>query len=204
MIIANSRAEAEDAASLVNIDFTPLPTACDMERDLDQDAPVIHAEFDSNLAWEREVTAGETETVFNDPQMTVVETALHFGRHTGVTLEPRSCVAAFDPSEDTLTVHYSGQAPHMMQFIFAKHLGLSEENVNVVAGDVGGSFGIKVHTYGDEIAVAAVSKILRRPVKYIADRLESFQSDIHARDHRVNAKMAVDSSGKIQALDLMI
>ncbi len=201
MVVASSRAAAEDAVGLIDIEFTPLEVACDMERALEKDAPVIHSEFDSNLAWEREVTAGETDPAFDDPQMTVVETTLHFGRHTGVTLEPRCCIAEFDPSEDTLTVHYSGQAPHMMQFIFAKHLGLSEENVNVVAGDVGGSFGIKVHTYGDEIAVAAVAKILRRPVKYIADRVESFLSDIHARDHRVHAKMAVDGNGKIQALE---
>ena len=73
-------------------------------------------------------------------------------------LESRGTLCDYDPSEDQLTVYYSGQAPHMMQVIFSKHLGLPEENVRVISNDVGGSFGIKIHTYGDEIATAAAAK----------------------------------------------
>ena len=76
----------------------------------------------------------------------------------------------------------------MMQNLFAKHLGLEEQQVRVVTKDVGGSFGIKVHTYADEMATVALSKLLKRPVKFVADRLESFVTDIHARDHRVNGE----------------
>ena len=76
----------------------------------------------------------------------------------------------------------------MMQNLFAKHLGLEEQQVRVVTKDVGGSFGIKVHTYADEMATVALSKLLQRPVKFVADRLESFVTDIHARDHRVKAQ----------------
>jgi carbon-monoxide dehydrogenase large subunit len=90
----------------------------------------------------------------------------------------------------------------MMQAILAKHLNLNEENVRVVARDVGGSFGIKIHTYGDELATAVAAKLLRRPVKFIADRLESFTSDIHARDHRIKGSMAVDGEGRIVALQI--
>ena len=76
----------------------------------------------------------------------------------------------------------------MMQNLFAKHLGLEEHQVRVVTKDVGGSFGIKVHTYADEMATVALSKLLKRPVKFVADRIESFVTDIHARDHRVKAQ----------------
>ena len=76
----------------------------------------------------------------------------------------------------------------MMQNLFAKHLGLEEQQVRVITKDVGGSFGIKVHTYADEMATVALSKLLKRPVKFVADRLESFVTDIHARDHRVKAQ----------------
>src|SRR5204863_89789 len=82
-------------------------------------------------------------------------------------------------------------APHMMQNLFAKHLGLEEQQVRVLTKDVGGSFGIKVHTYADEMATVALSKLLKRPVKFVADRLESFITDIHARDHRVKSKVGV-------------
>ena len=200
MIVATSRALAEDAVALVTVEYEELPAACDMETALDPDAPVIHQEFGSNLAWERTVDVGDTKAAFSRTDVTLVEREFRFGRHTGVTLEARAAIADFDPSEDHLTFHYSGQAPHMMQFIFAKHLGLAEENVRIIAEDVGGSFGIKIHTYGDEIATAIASRLLKRPVKFVADRHESFLTDIHARDHVVHGKMAVTQDGQIAAL----
>src|SRR6266545_5311413 len=109
------------------------------------------------------------------------------GRHTGVTLEARAILADFDPSERRLTVYHSFQAPNMMQDILARHLNLPEPDVRVICKDVGGSFGIKVHVYPDEMATCALSVMLGRPVKFTADRLESFVSDIHAREHRVKA-----------------
>ncbi len=201
MVVAASRAEAEDAAELIMADYEELEPLTDPVAALTPEAPVIHSEFDSNLAWERVVDVGDIEAAFADDSNTIVEREFLFGRHTGVTLEPRATIVEFDPSEDRLTFHYSGQAPHMMQFILAKHLGLPEENVRVLAEDVGGSFGIKIHTYGDEIAAAAAAKLLKRPVKFVADRHESFISDIHARDHIVRARMAVTGDGKIAALD---
>lgn len=201
IVIAASRALAEDAAELVLVDFEELPAIVDTEMALDADTPVIHSEFDSNLAWERDVVAGDIDAAFADPDVQVVERKFVFGRHTGVTLETRGTVCNYDPAEDQLTVHYSGQAPHMMQFIFAKHLDLSEENVRVISNDVGGSFGIKIHTYGDEIATAVAAKLLKRPVKFIADRFESFVTDIHARDHIVEARMGVKKDGTIVGID---
>ena len=200
MVVATSRAIAEDAAALIEVEIDELPPVTDMERALDVDAPVIHEQYGSNLAWERTVEAGDPDAAFARADVTVVERQFRFGRHTGVTLETRAAVVEYDPSENMLTFWYSGQAPHMMQFILAKHLGLPEENVRVVSQDVGGSFGIKIHTYGDEIATAAAARILGRPVKFVADRLESFLTDIHARDHVVDGRIAVTADGKIAAL----
>ena len=200
MAVAQSRAEAEDAVALIDADLEPLEAACDAECALDAETPVIHAEFGSNLAWKRTVEQGNAQSAFADENLTTVERKFRFGRHTGVTLEPRGTVVDYDPAEGRLTFWYSGQAPHMMQFILANHLGLAEEDVRVIAKDVGGSFGIKIHTYGDEIATAAVAKMLGRPVKFVADRYESFLSDIHAREHVVTARIGVDHEGRIQAL----
>src|SRR5204863_8440093 len=88
-------------------------------------------------------------------------------------------VADWNTGEQRLTVYQGTQAPHIMQNLFAKHLGLEEHQVGVVTKDVGGSFGIKVHTYADEMATVALSKLLGRPIKFVADRLESFVTDIH-------------------------
>src|SRR5262245_43516540 len=90
----------------------------------------------------------------------------------------------------------------MMQDIFSRHLDIPEGNVRVIAKDVGGSYGIKVHVYADEMATAALAVMLRRPVKFIADRLESFVSDIHAREHRAKVRLACTKAGEILAFDL--
>ena len=90
----------------------------------------------------------------------------------------------------------------MMQDIISRHLDIPEGSVRVIARDVGGSYGIKVHVYPDEMATAALSVMLRRPVKFVADRLESFVTDIHAREHRARVRLAATRDGKILAFDL--
>ncbi|MEM8590128.1 MAG: molybdopterin cofactor-binding domain-containing protein, partial [Pseudomonadota bacterium] len=202
MVVATSRAVAEDACELIDVDYDELPAVADAETALDPDTPLVHPDFDSNLAWTRTVDAGDVDGAFADPDVTVVEETFHFGRHTGVTLEARATLADYDPASDQLTVYYSGQAPHMMQAVFARHVGVPEANIRVISQDVGGSFGIKIHTYGDDMATVLAAKTLRRPVKYVADRLESFVSDIHARDHRVRGRLAIGKDGKIAGLEI--
>ncbi|KZD00008.1 xanthine dehydrogenase family protein molybdopterin-binding subunit [Oceanibaculum pacificum] len=199
-VVAHSRAEAEDAAQLVEIDWEELFVVADMETALDPETPVIHPELGDNLAFRRELDVGDVEKGFAAADAIVEETYIT-GRHTGVCLEARSILADYQPADEQLVVYHSTQAPHMMQTIFAKHLDLPETNVRVICKDVGGAFGIKVHTYPDEMATVALAKMLRRPVKFIADRMESFVTDIHARDHRVKARMAVSKEGRILAIE---
>ena len=197
-VVAKSRAEAEDACALVEVEYEVLPAVTDPETALDAKTPVIHLELGDNLTFERALNAGDVDKGFAEADA-VVETTFVFGRHTGVTNEPRAIVADWNAGEQRLTVYQGTQAPHMTLNLFAKHLGLEEHQVRVVTKDVGGSFGIKVHIYADEMAAVALSKLLKRPVKFIADRLESFVTDIHARDHRVNAKIGVKRDGTITA-----
>lgn len=199
-VVAESRAQAEDGVERVHVEWQELTPVVDMERALDAETPIIHEDLGDNLAWQRRFEAGDVDAAF--AAGTVVDEIFSFGRHTGVTLEPRAILASFEAAEGRLTVHHSGQAPHMMQNVFATHLGLEEHNVRVICPDVGGSFGIKVHAYADEMATAALSVMLRRPVKFIADRLESFLSDIHARDHRVRGRMAIADDGRILGLEI--
>ena len=189
-VVARTRAEAEDACALVDVDYEPLAAVADAETALDPATPVIHPELGDNLTFERTLTAGDPDTAFAEADA-VAEATFVFGRHTGVTNEPRAIVADWNPGDERLTVYHGTQAPHMTQDIFAKHLALELHQVRVVTKDVGGSFGIKVHIYADEMATVALSKLLKRPVKFVADRLESFVTDIHARDHRVKARIAV-------------
>jgi aerobic carbon-monoxide dehydrogenase large subunit len=200
-VVARTRALAEDAIELVVVEYEELPAVTDAEMALDSKTPVIHPDLGDNLAFERVVDAGDVDKGFKEADL-VVESTFLFNRHTGVTVEPRAIVADWNAGDERLTVYQGTQAPHMMQHIFAKHLGLAEHQVRVVCKDVGGSFGIKIHVYGDDMAVAAISKLLKRPVKFVADRIESFITDIHARDHRVTAKIGVKKDGTITAWEL--
>src|SRR5882757_811069 len=200
-VVARTRAEAEDGCELVDVGYEELPAVTDAETALDPGTPVIHPELGDNLTFERVLVAGDPDQGFKDADA-VVETTFVFGRHTGVTNEPRAIVADWNPGEARLTVYQGTQAPHMMQNLFAKHLGLEEHQVRVLTKDVGGSFGIKVHVYADEMATVALSKLLRRPVKFVADRMESFVTDIHARDHRCKGKIGVKRDGTITAFEI--
>ena len=119
--------------------------------------PAIHAELGDNLAFERRLDAGAVDAAFAEADE-VVAARFRFGRHTGVTLEARAIVADWNKGEQRLTVYQGSQAPHMMQSVYAQHLGLEESQVRVVCKDVGGSFGIKIHVYPDDLATAALSR----------------------------------------------
>src|SRR5436190_22137978 len=200
-VVAKTRAQAEDACELVEVTYEELPAVTDPETALDAATPVIHPDLGDNLCFERAHVAGEPDKGFADADE-IIEATFRFGRHTGVCNEPRAVVADWNPGEARLTVYHGTQAPHMMQNLFAKHLGLEEHQVRVITKDVGGSFGIKVHTYADEMATVALSKMLKRPVKFVADRLESFVTDIHARDHRVRGRIGVKQDGTITAWEI--
>jgi len=195
-VVADSRALAEDGVGRLAVEWEPLPAVTDPETALDPSTPLIHPELGDNLAFALELKSGDPDAAFAGADHVYRET-FWMGRHTGVTLEPRTILADFEPSERRLTVYHSFQAPNMMQDILARHLNLPEHDIRVICKDVGGSFGIKVHIYPDEMATCALAVLLGRPVKFVADRLESFQSDIHARDHRVEAEIAVKRDGTI-------
>jgi carbon-monoxide dehydrogenase large subunit len=197
-VVAETREQAEDALQRIEVDYEMLPPVVDMETALDEATPVIHADLGDNLCFRRDLDTGGVDDAFARADV-VVETEFHFGRHTGVTLEPRSQLADWNAAEQRLTVYHSFQAPHMMQDLYARQFDLPESAVRVVCKDVGGSFGLKVHAYPDDFATVALSMLCRRPVKFVADRLESFTSDIHARHHRVKGRLAAKRDGEILA-----
>jgi carbon-monoxide dehydrogenase large subunit len=199
-IVAETRRQAEDALDHVMAEFEPLPAVIDMRESLKGDV-VIHPELGDNICFTRSMeTEGFAEAWAKAD--VVVEKTYDFGRHTGVTNEPRALMADYNPAEHSLTVYHANQAPHMMQDIISRHLNIPESNVRVICKDVGGSFGIKVHVYADEMATAALSVMLRRPVKFLADRIESFLTDIHAREHTATVRLACTKAGDIIGFDL--
>lgn len=200
-VVAETRAIAEDAIDLIQIEWKPLPAVIGIDSSRDTDGPHVHPEYGTNEAFVMELTAGDSHKAFEDADH-IVEDTLVLGRQTGLTLEPRSIIADYDPSLQKLTAYHSTQTPYQMQDIFTRHFNLSEENVRVISPDVGGSFGMKLHVYGEEMAAVAASIRIGRPVKFIADRMESFLSDIHLREHKVHARMAFSNDGEISAMQV--
>ncbi|OGA08833.1 MAG: carbon monoxide dehydrogenase, partial [Betaproteobacteria bacterium RIFCSPLOWO2_02_FULL_65_20] len=200
VVVAETRAQGEDALALIEADWEELPAVTDMQAALEGKV-LVHPELGDNICFARELVTEGFDEAWKKADV-VVEQSYDFGRHTGVTLESRSILADYNAAEHSLTVYHSTQAPHMMQDIFSRHLGIPESNVRVICKDVGGSFGIKVHVYPDEMATAALSVMLRRPVKFVADRLESFLTDIHAREHKATIRLACTKEGEILAFDL--
>jgi len=201
MIVAHSRAEAEDACEFVMLDIEDEEAVVDGDAALVEGAPLAAEGSASNLCFRTVLKTDNVEDAFAGAAH-IVEGNFTFGRHTAVTLEPRAIIADFDRSTGQLNVHQGTQTPYQFQDVYARHFGLPEGKVRVIAPDVGGSFGMKLHVYNEEMATVAASITLGRPVRFVADRLESFVSDIHARDHRVSARMALDADGNILAMDV--
>ncbi len=199
MVVAESRALAEDALALLTVEYEELEPLATAGSALADGAPVLHPSLGSNLLFEHRIESGEARP-------DTVSLSFRFPRHTGVPLEARSLIAEFDASLRQLSVHASTQVPHQLRAILSEQLGLPEQDVRVQVPDVGGGFGIKLHCYDDEVAVAAAAMLVGKPVKFVSDRLEAFGSDIHARGHAVEAGISVGADGRIHGFrvdDLM-
>src|SRR3989454_9114029 len=198
-IAAVSRAAADDAAALVDVQYEPLPAVLTPDAALAAGAPLIHPELGDNLLYETRLSAGDADRAFARAHRTWAR-MFTTGRHTGVPLEPRGLVADYEPATRSLTVWISTQVPHMMQAVLAELFDLPEHRLRVIAPDVGGSFGIKIHVYQDDMAACAMALRLGRPVKFVAGRRESFLSDIHAREQTIRVEVAADGDGMLTAM----
>ena len=201
LVVAHSRAVAEDALELIEVEWSELPAVTSLEAAASAAPVPAHVGLTDNICWSFEYRAGDPGKAFADATQ-IVSRRLNFARKTGVPLEPRGILASYDPSSNAMLVHVSHQMPHQFQLHVSELLNMSLHDVRVICTDVGGGFGIKMHIYPEEIAVCAASKLLGRPVKFVADRIESMLSDVHAREHIVEARMAIDERGMISAIEV--
>src|SRR3989454_6195449 len=198
-IAAVSRAAADDAAALVDVRYEPLPAVLTPDAALAAGAPLIHPELGDNLLYETRLSAGDADRAFARAHRTWART-FTTGRHTGVPLEPRGLVADYEPATRSLTVWISTQVPHMMQAVLAELFDLPEHRLRVIAPDVGGSFGIKIHVYQDDMAPCAMALRLGRPVQFVAGRREAFLSGIHPRAQPIRVEGAATADGTLLAM----
>ena len=198
-IIAQSRYHAEDALELVAIDYEPLAAVSDAELAARAGAPLLHEEAGTNVMVGREFKRGDIEAVLQSAPVRV-KGRFRMHRKTALSIEPRACLAEYDPGRDALTLHSATQVPGIVRDALATALDMPGHQVRVVAPDVGGGFGGKGSLYPEEIFVCAAARRLRRAVKWTSDRLEDLAASNQAFDEIVDAELALDPEGRILGL----
>ena len=195
VVVAESRAEAADAAEAVFADYDPLPAVVDAEAALQDDATVLFEDHGSNLCFETAI--GEANPL--DGADHVTEVSLVSQRLAGVPMEPNGCVAI--PDGDHLTVWIPSQNPVAVREAIVGQLGLDPENLRVVAPTVGGGFGPKAGPYTEHFITCALARELDRPVKWTEERSENMVALAHGRAMKLTAKLGLTSDGTIVGLD---
>jgi len=201
VVIADTKQQARDAAELIAIDYQDLPSVSSTPDALAAGAPLVHDEVAGNLCYDWHIgDKAVVDGVFAKAEH-VVKLDLVNNRLVPNAMEPRAAIGDFDTSSGDYTLYTTSQNPHVIRLLMGAFvLHIPENKLRVVAPDVGGGFGSKIYHYAEEAIVTWASAKVRRPVKWTADRSESFMSDAHGRDHVSTAEMAVDKDGKFLGL----
>jgi aerobic carbon-monoxide dehydrogenase large subunit len=199
VVVATSRAIAEDAVRLIEIDASPLPAVVDPVAGLTTGAPRARLDCPDNLVARHVLSYGDIETAFKEAAVTI---PLRFRLHKGLggSIETRGVLARFDAAENLLTVWDGTQMPHRAKSIISAALGISELELRVIAPDVGGGFGPKAVFYPEEVVIPLVARLLQRPVKWIEDRTENFSATAAERDQVWDIEVACDVDGRLRGI----
>ncbi|MBI2754917.1 MAG: xanthine dehydrogenase family protein molybdopterin-binding subunit [Betaproteobacteria bacterium] len=201
VVIAETQSQARDAAELVEVDYETLPAVVNASKARAKGAPVLHdiAPDNTCYVW----ALGDKAAVDAAFAKAAHVTRLEFVNNRLVpnAIEPRAANGSYSRADDSYTLYVANQNPHVERLLMTAFvMGLPEHKVRVVSGDVGGGFGSKIYLYAEDVVVTWASKQLNRPVKWTADRSESYVSDAHGRDHHTVAELALDRDGKFLAM----
>ena len=194
VVVADTRYLAEDAIEEVTVDYEMLPAVIDPELALQPGAASVHEEVGSNLVYEYHFATEGIEKIFQEADC-VIKERIRSHRITACPIEPRAYLAHYDPREESLTMWSATANPHSLRTRIADILSLPEGKVRVIAPDVGGSFGVKIQTYQEELLLPYVSVKLERPVKWCETRVEHLRNGRHGRDQIHYIEMALKKDG---------
>ena len=202
-VVAETEAQARDAAEAIELDIDELPAVIDMKAALQEGSPKVHDDLTSNLCYDwgfvEENKPAVEEAFANAAHVTTLD--LVNNRLIANPMEPRVAIGDFDPASGDSTLFTTSQNPHVIRLLMGAFvLGIPEHKLRVVAPDVGGGFGSKIFHYAEEAFCTFAAKALKRPVKWTAQRSESFISDAHGRDHVSTIQLALDADNNFTAL----
>jgi len=198
-MVAESAAEAWDAAELIEVEYEELAAVSEPEAALAAGAPAVYSEIEGNRSFRRVVKGGDSDAAFASAAHRVTLRVAQ-ERISAVAMEPRMVVASYDAVAEELTLWVSCQSPFRIRGEVARLLGLHESQVRVIAPDVGGGFGVKTGPYREEVLLAWLTVRLGRPVRWASTRREDFQTTNHARGSVCESELALDADGRILGL----
>jgi carbon-monoxide dehydrogenase large subunit len=202
VVIAESRYLAEDGCELVEVEYDELPPVTDAAFALDPGSPPLFANLGDNIARPHSRSEfGDVSAAFAQADR-VTDFHIDVHRHQNVPMEGRGCVASYDAGLGAMTVYAATQSVHVTKIAIAMRLGLEQDKVRVLAGDIGGSFGLKIGASREELAVAAASRTIGRPVKWVEDRSENLTASGQAREESFDVRAAVSIDGDLLGLDV--
>jgi aerobic carbon-monoxide dehydrogenase large subunit len=202
VIIAESRYVAEDGCELVEVEYDELPPVANASVALDPASPALFANLGDNIVRPHSRNEfGDVSATFADADR-VFEFHIEVHRHQNVPMEGRGCVASYDTDLGVMTVYVATQSVHVSRIAVAMRLGMEHDKLRVLAGDVGGSFGLKIGASREELAVAAASRAIGRPVKWVEDRGENLTASGQAREESFDVRAAVSNDGDLLGLDV--
>jgi carbon-monoxide dehydrogenase large subunit len=202
IVIAESRYLAEDGCELVDVDYDDLPPVMTADFALDPSSPPLFANLGDNISRPHSRNEfGEVASTFANADR-IMDFHIDVHRHQNVPMEGRGCVASYDADRGLMTVYAATQSVHITRNGVATRLGMEPDKVRVLAGDIGGSFGLKIGASREEQAVAAASRHLGRPVKWVEDRGENLTVSGQAREESFDVQAAVSNDGDLLGLDV--
>ncbi|HXU87219.1 MAG TPA: xanthine dehydrogenase family protein molybdopterin-binding subunit [Methylomirabilota bacterium] len=200
-VVATDRYLAEDAAARVSVAYEPLPASVDVLAALSDGAPLVHEAAAGNRVLSRRFEHGDVDAALSRAAA-VIAREFRTNRQCAAPLEPRVGVADWSAAEEKLTLWSGTQVPHLARHVLAELLDLPENRVRVVAGDVGGGFGVKAVLYPEDVTLCVLAMALGRPVKWVEQRREAMLASAHARDHHYAVRAGFDATGRLLALDV--
>jgi carbon-monoxide dehydrogenase large subunit len=200
-VIAEDRFTAYEALDLIDVDYEELPAVSDAAEAIKPGSPLVEPEWGDNVMASRDIRLGDPDAAFAEADG-IVEGVVKSARITGAAIEPRGCLATYDPYKGKLTFWDSTQAPHPVRMYLAKTLGVPDTSIHVIQPNVGGAFGLKLPTFQEEPLCAYASMKIGRPVKWIESRSENLLTGGHARDTSFTYKVAYKNDGEITGIKL--
>ena len=201
VVIAESLAQARDAAELVNVDYVEESAAVDPVAALQPGAPQVNSDAPGNLCYDWQLGDLPTVEAAFARATRIVKLDLTNNRLVPNAMEPRAAIGEFNRATGEYTLYTTSQNPHVIRLLMGAFvLHIPEARLRVVAPDVGGGFGSKIYHYAEEAIVTWAAGKVHLPVKWTAERSESFMSDAHGRDHATHVELALDGQAKFLAL----